>query len=61
MCIRGRVGRLNLSDITLYLGFFFVGSFARVSPSVVSDPGHTLWQRDFKGANGLVSIALKNA
>lgn len=27
-------------------------------PALPSDPGHALWQRDFSGANGLLSIAL---
>lgn len=26
-------------------------------PALASDPGHALWQRDFRGANGLVSFA----
>lgn len=26
-------------------------------PALPSDPGHTLWKRDFRGANGLVSFA----
>ncbi|MBB2931063.1 cystathionine beta-lyase [Paraburkholderia silvatlantica] len=30
-------------------------------PALPDDPGHTLWRRDFTGANGLVSFALRNA
>jgi cystathionine beta-lyase len=30
-------------------------------PALPDDPGHALWQRDFKGANGLVSFALRRA
>ncbi len=30
-------------------------------PALESDPGHTIWQRDFSGACGLFSIALKPA
>jgi cystathionine beta-lyase len=29
-------------------------------PALPDDPNHALWQRDFSGANGLVSFALKN-
>jgi cystathionine beta-lyase len=33
---------------------------ARVlSPALPGDPGHTLWKRDFAGANGLLSIEFK--
>ena len=28
-------------------------------PALASDPGHALWQRDFSGANGLVSFAFE--
>ena len=28
-------------------------------PALATDPGHALWKRDFKGANGLVSFELK--
>jgi cystathionine beta-lyase len=28
-------------------------------PALPDDPGHTLWKRDFAGASGLVSFALK--
>ncbi|MEZ5843707.1 MAG: cystathionine beta-lyase [Hyphomicrobiaceae bacterium] len=28
-------------------------------PALETDPGHALWKRDFKGANGLFSIGLK--
>jgi cystathionine beta-lyase len=28
-------------------------------PALPSDPGHTLWKRDFKGANGLLGVVLK--
>jgi cystathionine beta-lyase len=28
-------------------------------PALPSDPGHAIWQRDFTGASGLFSIALK--
>ena len=28
-------------------------------PALASDPGHTLWKRDFSGANGLFSVAFK--
>jgi cystathionine beta-lyase len=28
-------------------------------PALPDDPGHVLWKRDFKGANGLLSIAFK--
>jgi cysteine-S-conjugate beta-lyase len=28
-------------------------------PALADDPGHTLWKRDFKGANGLFSFELK--
>lgn len=30
-------------------------------PALPGDPGHALWQRDFSGANGLVSFALRDA
>lgn len=30
-------------------------------PALPGDPGHALWQRDFHGANGLVSFALRDA
>jgi len=30
-------------------------------PALPDDPGHALWQRDFKGANGLVSFAFRQA
>ena len=30
-------------------------------PALHDDPGHALWWRDFKGANGLVSFALRQA
>ncbi|MFT4068109.1 trans-sulfuration enzyme family protein [Paraburkholderia sp.] len=30
-------------------------------PALHDDPGHALWRRDFKGANGLVSFALRQA
>jgi cysteine-S-conjugate beta-lyase len=30
-------------------------------PALPADPGHALWLRDFSGANGLVSFALRNA
>ncbi|MEX3856667.1 PLP-dependent aspartate aminotransferase family protein [Paraburkholderia sp. BR10923] len=30
-------------------------------PALPEDPGHALWRRDFKGANGLVSFALRQA
>ncbi|MDR6382422.1 cystathionine beta-lyase [Paraburkholderia caribensis] len=30
-------------------------------PALPDDPGHALWRRDFTGANGLVSFALRNA
>ncbi|AQH02768.1 cystathionine beta-lyase [Burkholderia sp. KK1] len=30
-------------------------------PALPGDPGHALWQRDFHGANGLVSFALHDA
>lgn len=30
-------------------------------PALPDDPGHALWQRDFSGANGLVSFALRHA
>jgi cystathionine beta-lyase len=30
-------------------------------PALPSDPGHALWQRDFSGASGLVSFALRGA
>ncbi len=29
-------------------------------PALPSDPGHTLWQRDFSGANGLFGIMFKS-
>ena len=29
-------------------------------PGLPSDPGHTLWQRDFSGANGLLSFAFRH-
>jgi cystathionine beta-lyase len=29
-------------------------------PALPEDPGHTLWQRDFSGASGLVSFALRD-
>ena len=28
-------------------------------PALTDDPGHALWQRDFRGANGLLSFELK--
>jgi len=28
-------------------------------PALPSDPGHALWKRDFKGANGLLSVEFK--
>ncbi len=28
-------------------------------PALASDPGHRIWQRDFRGASGLFAIALK--
>jgi cystathionine beta-lyase len=28
---------------------------------LATDPGHALWSRDFHGANGLVSFALRDA
>ncbi|MBW0447742.1 cystathionine beta-lyase [Paraburkholderia phenoliruptrix] len=30
-------------------------------PALPDDPGHALWKRDFKGANGLVSFAFRHA
>jgi cystathionine beta-lyase len=30
-------------------------------PALPDDPGHTLWQRDFSGANGLLSFALEDS
>lgn len=30
-------------------------------PALPDDPGHALWQRDFSGASGLVSFALRGA
>ncbi|MFM0520351.1 MULTISPECIES: cystathionine beta-lyase [Caballeronia] len=30
-------------------------------PALPGDPGHTLWKRDFHGANGLVSFSLRGA
>lgn len=30
-------------------------------PALASDPGHTIWKRDFTGASGLFSIVLKPA
>jgi cystathionine beta-lyase len=30
-------------------------------PALPSDPGHTLWKRDFTGASGLVSFELRHA
>jgi cystathionine beta-lyase len=30
-------------------------------PALESDPGHTIWKRDFTGASGLFSIVLKSA
>jgi len=30
-------------------------------PALESDPGHTIWKRDFTGASGLFSIVLKPA
>lgn len=30
-------------------------------PALPGDPGYALWQRDFSGANGLVSFALRDA
>ncbi|MFG3756423.1 PLP-dependent transferase, partial [Klebsiella pneumoniae] len=30
-------------------------------PALPGDPGHALWQRDFSGANGLVSFVLEGA
>ncbi|ALL70243.1 cystathionine beta-lyase (plasmid) [Paraburkholderia caribensis MBA4] len=30
-------------------------------PALPDDPGHALWRRDFTGANGLVSFALRDA
>ncbi|EEA01334.1 cystathionine beta-lyase [Burkholderia sp. H160] len=30
-------------------------------PALPDDPGHALWRRDFTGANGLVSFALRQA
>jgi len=30
-------------------------------PALATDPGHALWSRDFHGANGLVSFALRDA
>lgn len=30
-------------------------------PGLPSDPGHAIWKRDFKGASGLFSVALKPA
>lgn len=30
-------------------------------PALPEDPGHALWQRDFTGASGLVSFALRDA
>lgn len=30
-------------------------------PALPDDPGHALWRRDFKGANGLVSFAFRHA
>jgi cystathionine beta-lyase len=30
-------------------------------PALPDDPGHALWKRDFKGANGLVSFVLEGA
>jgi cystathionine beta-lyase len=30
-------------------------------PALPDDPGHALWRRDFHGANGLVSFALRDA
>ncbi len=30
-------------------------------PALESDPGHTIWKRDFTGASGLFSIVLKEA
>lgn len=30
-------------------------------PALPDDPGHALWRRDFNGANGLVSFALRHA
>ena len=30
-------------------------------PALTDDPGHALWKRDFKGANGLVSFVLEGA
>jgi cysteine-S-conjugate beta-lyase len=32
-----------------------------IHPALPSDPGHTLWKRDFTGASGLFSIVLKPA
>jgi cystathionine beta-lyase len=29
-------------------------------PALPDDPGHVLWQRDFRGANGLVTIELRD-
>ena len=30
-------------------------------PGLASDPGHAIWQRDFKGASGLFAVVLKPA
>src|SRR5262249_3161201 len=30
-----------------------------LSPALPGDPGHGLWQRDFRGGNGLLSIEFK--
>lgn len=43
-----------LADTTGYVARVFY-------PALPEDPGHALWQRDFHGANGLVSFALRDA
>lgn len=50
-------------------GAFAVGSYLQrvravtrvFHPALATDPGHALWSRDFHGANGLVSFALRDA
>lgn len=49
---------VNATEVARYLAGH--ADVARVYyPALPEDPGHALWQRDFTGASGLVSFALR--
>jgi cystathionine beta-lyase len=57
-----RLARHHQSGLTVARWLAERPEVARVlHPALESDPGHAIWRRDFSGASGLFSIALKPA